>query len=255
MKKFLSLLLALILVFSMFTLASCDQNDKDDDDDETVETLDGKTPEELYALSQTKLKEATSYTVTATQVITMSVEDETMTMNQEVISKLDGDNSYVKSTNDMTSDANMEAWYVDGIVYASMMGVKAKAYVDKEEFMQKYMGKDPSESTLLDIPESWFEDIEFEKDGKSWALKFTVKGEEYTKYFANVGLGGTINGNVKHQVFFDSNGNLEKITTVFDMTIQGIDAHCVSTSTVTIGSVTINPPADADSYIQTQLPR
>ena len=257
MKKFLSLLLALVLVCTMFSLVSCDQSDKDrdkdKDDEKTVETLNGKTPEELYLAAQETLKIAPSYSVESTQVITMSYQGESMVMNQAVFNKINGDDSYVKTSNDMDSSMSMEAWYVDGVVYAAMNGMKVKANVDKEEFMQQYMGKDPSESTLLDIPESWFEDIKFEKSGDAWVLNFVVSGEEYSQYFENIGLGGEISGNVKHKVYFDKNGNLEKVDTTFDMSVQGIDAHCVSTSIITIETVTITPPADADSYQWTQL--
>ncbi len=246
MKKIISLLLALVL--STLVLVSCG------DSDNGVATLDGKTPEELYELSQQSLAAATSYTVNATQVITMSAGGQSMTINQVVISEINGDEAHLKATNDMESSMNMEVWYVDGIVYSSMFGIKAKAEVDKEAFMEEYMDKDPSESTLLDIPESWYKNIKFQKTGDDWYIKFVISGEKYTEYFAEAGLGGTITGDVTHKVFFDDDGNLEKITTSFDLDMQGISAHCDSISTVTIGNVTITAPADADSYQAVDIP-
>ncbi|MBQ7778943.1 MAG: hypothetical protein IJ404_00465 [Clostridia bacterium] len=250
MKKLLLILLALTLAFSSFSLVSCDK----EDGKKFIETLKGKTPEEIYELSRTKLKDATSYSVTASQVITMTANGQTLTMNQSVISKINGDNSYVKMTNDYTSSANMEAWYVDGIVYSSMAGVKAKAEISKEKFMEEYMNTDPSESTLLDIPESWFADIKFEADGKGWALNFVVDGEKWSEVLGNVGLGGTISGNVNYKLHFDDDGNIEKLTTTFDMTVSGVKASCVSESIIKIENVTITPPEDADSYQTVVLP-
>ena len=100
MKKIISLLLALVL--STLVLVSCG------DSDNGVATLDGKTPEELYELSQQSLAAATSYTVNATQVITMSAGGQSMTMNQVVISEINGDEAHLKATNDMESSMNME---------------------------------------------------------------------------------------------------------------------------------------------------
>ena len=242
------------MLFSVFALVSCNSSDDDDGSKKTVEKLAGKTPEELYELSRTKLAEATSYSVDSTQVITMTAGTESMTMNQSVISKIDGNNSYIKTNNDMESLANIEVWYIDGMLYGSLYGQKIKAEMDKEAFMQEYMDTDPSESTLLDIPESWFENIKFEKDGDSWVLKFVVSGAKYTEVFENVGFGGEISGNVKYNLYFDNEGNIQKMTTVFDMTMDGIQAHCDSVSYITIEQVTITPPEDADSYQLTVMP-
>ena len=52
------------MVFSVFALVSCDSSDDDGSSDskKTVEKLAGKTPEELYELSRTKLAEANADT-------------------------------------------------------------------------------------------------------------------------------------------------------------------------------------------------
>ena len=247
MKKILTLVLCIALLASMLSLVSCS-------DENTADTLAGKTPEELYEASQVQLREASSYTVVANQDIIMSVGDQSMTMKQLVESKINGDNSYVKTQNDFDSSLNMEAWYVDGTVYANAFGQKLKANITKAEYMEQYMNADPSESTLLDIPESWFENIKFEKDGEGWVLNFVVSGEKYTETFANVGMqGAVISGEVSHKVFFDADGNLVKVVTSFDMTVSGVSAHCDSISTVTIGEVAISAPADASTYQEVSL--
>ena len=255
MKKIISLLLALTLAFSMLALVSCNSSDDDSNGGgKTVEKLAGKTPEELYELSRTKLAAATSYSVDSQQVITMSSAGESMTMNQTVVTKVNGNDSYMKSNNDTESSANMEVWYVDGMIYSSMLGMKIKAEMDKDAYMEEYMGTDPSETTLLDIPESWFENIKFEKEGDKWVLKFVVSGAKYTEVFENVGLGGEITGDVIYKLYFDGEGNIEKMSTVFDMTMMGIQAHCDSVSYIKLENVTITPPADADSYQLTTMP-
>lgn len=254
MKKIISLLLALTLVFSLLALTSCKKGD-DDDNSNTVATLAGKTPEQLYELSKTKLKEATSYSVNASQVITMQLDGEDMTMNQTVISTVNGDNSYSKVTSDEMGELlNMEVWYVDGMLYSSMTGAKVKAPIDKDTYMEEYMGTDPKEDTLLDIPTSWFADVKFEKEGDKWVLNFLISGEKYNEMFDNLDLGGDIVGDVVYKIYFDADGNIEKMITTFDMTTMGVKAHCDSVAYITIGNVTVNPPADADSYILTTMP-
>ena len=255
MKKILSLLMALTLVISMFALASCDNNDdgNPDVDAEGLETLNGKTPEQIYGASMEAIKLADEYEIVSNQVIKMGYEGESFTMNQRVVSKIDGDNSYSKITDDM-SNQESETWYVDGVVYAKEGNNKIKTNLDKEEYMQQYMGKDPTESTLLDIPESWFKDIRFfEKDGL-YTMEFVISAEEYNELFANLGLGvASVNDDVVYTVYFDKGGNLSKIITEFTINVQGFSADCVSTSDVTLTDVTVTAPADADSYTYVEL--
>ena len=247
MKKIFTLLLCVALLASMLSLVSCQQDI--DDGPKYSETLNGKTPEELYEFSQEKLKQATSYSVQTTQVIEMTYGGESYTMNQTVESKVNGDNSYSKSNNDMDSMASFESWYVDGICYTKMYGYKFKTAISKDEYMEEYMEVDPSESTLLDIPESWFENVKFEKVGNDNVLKFVVSGDKYTELFGNLGLGSiTIVGNVDYSIYFDDAGNLNKLVSIFDMMVEGVSAHCESVSIITIGAVTITPPPDASSY-------
>jgi len=251
MKKIISLALTLVLMFSVFALVSCNGGDNTDDtlNAQTAETLAGKTPEQLYEASQEKLKEATEYSITTTQVITMSG----MTMNQTVINKISGDNCYVKMTNDTTPMTNMEVWYVNGMMYMNLYNGKIKGEYDKEQYMQEYMGKDPSESTLLDIPESWYKDIQFKKDGDAWMLEFVISAEKYNELFENIDLGGSIAGDVVYKLYFDTEGNMDKLTTSFDMTVQGVSAHCDQVSNIVVENVTVTAPADADSYQTTTL--
>lgn len=255
MKKILSLLMILTLVISMFALASCDNNGdgNPDVDAEGLETLNGKTPEQIYEASMDALKLADEYEIVTNQVIKMGFEGQSFTMNQSVVSKIDGDNSYSKITDDM-SNQESETWYVDGVVYSKEGNNKVKTNLDKEEYMQQYMGKDPSESTLLDIPESWFKDIRFfEKDGL-YTMEFVISAEEYNELFANLGLGmASVNDDVVYVVYFDKDGNLSKIITEFTINVQGVSADCVSTSNVTLTDVTITAPADADSYTYVEL--
>ncbi len=255
MKKLLALILCIVL--SVFAFASCNGNDTDGTGG--VETLVGKTPEQLYEFSQEKLADATSYSVKATMDFVVRSTDptqtETFTMAISSESKINGEDVYMNVYNDIEPSANMEVWYVDGVIYANSGGVKGKATVDMDAFKQQYMNIEPSESTLLDIPQSWFEDIKFEKDGDSWVLNFVVSGEKYTQVYENIGLpGATIMGDVSYKMYFDNDGNIQKLVASLDMSIgETATAHAESVSIITIGEVEITAPADADSYIETNI--
>lgn len=275
MKRIFAMLLSVVLVFSLAFMTSCG-DDGNDGADGSLERLVGKTPEELYDASVEALSMAGSYEVTTENDIIMDMsvsgQEVFVVMKQSATSKINGDDTYMKSTS--TSEmitmgqitplgdvAPMEVWYVDGICYSYMMGVKAKAAVDKEQFAQEYMGKDPKESTLLDLPESWFKDIKFDLADDGYVLNMVVSGEEYTQFIGNVyeelGYDLAIDGDVDYKIFFDKDGNLTKITADFNMiyNIQGTSgtAKCNSVSKVSMKDVTVEAPANADEFQEVEL--
>ena len=192
MKKLLALLLCLLLVCSAFVLASCDATDKADDDknessnsdtssdkkdDSSKEpsTLNGKTAEELYALALEKVAGLTNFEMTATQVIEMTYEGDTITMNQIVINKMNGQDCYMKMENDMSPDANMEMWYVDEWMYVITEGVQNKANITWEEMQETYMPEGATaEGALMNIPEAWFKDVKFEQEGDAYYVNYPI---------------------------------------------------------------------------------
>ena len=248
MKKVLVLVLCMLLCMSMF-LVGCSK-------EETVENLEklaGKTPEELYDAAVEALKSADGFEAVSTQKIVMSAQGQKMTMNQEVLSKQNGYDMYFKSENDMAPTAEMEVTYVDGVYYLVQNGKKVKKEISHEEMdqlvSQIYGSGSVADQTLLNIPESWFEDISFEKDGSSYTLTFIVAAEKYTEMVSNAGLpGATFTSDVEYVVYFDADGNLEKTVATFSFEVSGVKCDAVSTSIITIGNVEITAPADADSY-------
>ena len=260
MKKLLSVLFVFTLLVSTLALASCDGGSSGGGSGRKneVEELNGKTPEEIYEAAAEALAEAPSYEVVSSQVIEMTAtyegETETMEMVQEVVTRVNGDNTYSKIVSENPyANTSMEAWYVDGVVYANSDGTKVKTNLTKEEYMEQYMNADPSESTLLDIPKSWFEDIKFEEDDGEYSVEFVISEEKYNELLGNLGLDiVAIDGDVEYTVYFDEDGNLTHILTEFDMDVSamgvGVEAHCVSTSVIKMSDVKVTAPADADSY-------
>ena len=277
MKKIFALLLTVVLAFSLVFMTSCSGEGATENGTTGLETLAGKTPEQLYDASVEALAMAGSFEVTTESEIIMEMNVSGIQVDvitkQWATSKINGDDSYMKSGSTSTmmyqdqivpmGDLNpMEVWHVDGICYAISNEGKIKGELDKEKFMQDYMGKDPQESTLLNLPESWFNDIKFEAaEEGTYVLNMSVSGEEYTEYFGNVfdGLGYdfTIGDDVIYKIYFDSEGNLTKYTAEFTMSyvINGVagTADCTSVSYVDIKDVAIEAPENADSFQTVQF--
>ncbi|MBO5938532.1 MAG: hypothetical protein J6Q82_03425 [Clostridia bacterium] len=271
MKRILSILLCLILIGSMLTLASCDETTVPSNDETTentddsnnpsssggktpkegVDVLNGKTPKELYEAAIEKVSAMTNYELITNQVIDMTYQNQSLpTVNQVVISKLNGQEQYVKSTNDADASANMEIWYVNDWLYTTMGGSSVKANITWQQMQDNFMPEGASGSGLLmNIPESWFKNIRFEKDGELYFIEFTVSGEDYLKYMQSTALGDMIKDatDVTYIVYFDANGELGDIITKCDYVVTEsgytINCHLESTSTLSnVGNVTITAP-------------
>lgn len=262
MKKLLSLLLCLILVCSVFVLASCDATDNDNDDNnepsnsdtnsdkkDDLSTLNGKTAEELYDAAIAKVAGLTNFEMTATQVITLTYEEDgdSFTMNQSIVSKMNGQDCYMKAENDSAPESNMEMWYVDEWMYVITNGVQNKANITWEDMQEKYMPEGANaEGALMNIPKEWFKDVKFEQEGNAYYLEFIVSGEEYLTYMSSTSLGAYLDGvdDVSYKVYFDKDGNLGDIVTEFEFVVEGFRCHALSTSKIAnVGTTVIDTPS------------
>ena len=252
MKKLLALLMCAIIVCSCFMFTACEKTEDEIKDaiekEETFKTLSGKTPEELYADASELMKNATNFTMTSTQDITMKYQGETMTMTQVIIQKIDGENEYYKMSG--VEGADSEGWYVDGVIYTEMNGTKAKATLSKKDYYEKFLGSSEEDSKILNIPESWFKDIVFKKSGDEYYIKFSISGEEYTKLFAKLNLQVGLDDTVDYKVYFNKEGKLLRMETDFDMTVQGISASTKTKSVFSdVGTTApIVAPTNPESY-------
>lgn len=270
MKKFLAILMCATLLLSCLMLSACDAEDilKDviDETDESGEfvldetdengnlkTLGGKLPKELYKDAFELLNSATNFTMTAKQLISMEIEGEKIEVVQTVFQKIDGDNSYFKSSG--VEGAEMEGWYVDGVVYAQRNGEKVKTEISKEDYYKNFLGSDANEDKVFDIPESWFVDITIKPDGDEYYIAFTVSGAEYSELFKKTDLNASLAENVDYKVYFDKDGKILRMETDFSMEIEGVVANTHSESIFeNVGTTQkITAPADADSYTKVEL--
>lgn len=256
MKKILALVLCVLMLCSCFMLTACEDVEdeiKDMIKDETdangnLKTLGGKTPKQLYADASALINKATNFTFTATQDISMEVAGQKMDVKQTVVQKLVGDDSYYKISG--VEGAESEGWYVDGVIYTTMGGVKAKATLSKKDYYEKFLGSSEEESKMFDIPESWFTDIVIKQEGAEYYIQFSVSGEEYSKLMQKADLDVKFAENVDYKVYFDKDGKILRMETDFDMVTEGVKASTHSESIFSDVGTTkaITAPEGADSY-------
>lgn len=248
MKKFLSLMLCIIMIAATFSLVACNGG-------EDLTKLNGKTAEQLYNEALDKVKGLTNFELDATATISMELNNQTQTIDVKTVSKMDGQNVYVKVDNDMDASANMEAWYVDEVFYGEAAGQKFKAEITYEDYVEKYMPEGATaEGALMQIPEAWFKDTKFIKtsDGMYY-IEFVVSGEDYLTYMQNSALGSMLSNiaidDISYKVYFDKDANLGDIVTEFSMTEQGVKMTATAVSKISnIGTTTITVPEEANSW-------
>ncbi|MBQ8288164.1 MAG: hypothetical protein IJX76_05260 [Clostridia bacterium] len=260
MKKRISMILSVILALSLFTVSmtSCDEDGNSSKDDDGV-TLNGKSPEEAYNDALEAINNTDNYEMTSKQDIDIEMTYSGQTMNQEqkqtIQQKKNGDDIYVKVGG---ASLEQETWYVDGVLYTISGDTKAKAELSLEEFTEQMMGE--SSNNLLNIPESWFKDVEFKTEDGQKTLEFKIDGNEYLELVGNMldSLGASADdmdiSEVVYTVYFTDDGAIEKIVTVFSasFSIQGVEAtaNYNTVTTISIGTAgEITAPADGDSYI------
>ena len=254
MKKRISLLLTAVLSLSLLagSMTACS------DDLQQSPTLDGKTPAEAYAASLEAINTAADYEMNSVQDIKMKITANGETTNQNthqnIIQQVKGENAYCKISSDYL---DIEAWYVDGVLYSSAMDFKYKVTMSLDEYMEQMQSS--GAASLMELPEKLFKDQKFVTEDGKQCLKFVIKGEEYLGLVDNAlgSLGDTVDemkiGDVSYTVYFNDKGEIDSIVTDFSasFTMQGVEASAEyhTVSTVSIGGVgEIIAPADADSY-------
>lgn len=238
---------------------SGDNNASDDNEQSYAEkgdtpTINGQTASELYTQAMDKLDLcAHNYQSTAVIDMLMTYNGQTAKKSMTFLShECDGNvHTNVWGDRDLTGGLASEAWYVDGWLYQIRDGQKIKVEMSMQDYLDKYYNAQEGEERLMNIPESWLEDVGFFSTEKGGYIRVVLKGEEMLEALNRVGLGasGEIS-NVTYDIHFNHDGELTHVQTAYDMTIEGI--YCDVTSTTTydyLGNAPqVEAPADADSF-------
>lgn len=266
MKKLLALLLCLAMAMSLVVLVACDNettgssteptagnstdssNNTDNSDNNSNDNTDDNTIEQIYNNAISKLRGLTNYCFTTEQVITSLGN----VINQTVVAKQDGQNSYAKATNDLSPADEFEIWYVDEVYYAITADGSYKANIPYATYLEKYVvpGSTGSDA-LMNIPFAWFEDIALEQSGDFYYMELVVSGEEYKAYMNSTALDGMIDNaeDVTYKVYFTAEGELDNVVTEFSFVVDGAKFDVVSKTTVSnLGTTQITAPSNIDSF-------
>ncbi len=271
LTKIIALLLALMMC--IIPLTSCDVLDQifggtdddggdngDDGGNENDDTkLNGKTAQQAYLEMCAAFNSSTNYTTSTVQDITMVIsimgQTQTQEQRQTIIAKLCGEDQYMKTE---APSNNMEIYYVDGVMYTTTEGVKAKATISLDAYMEHYGMGNTAETMFPEFSAETLEDLVFKKSGEYYTVDFSMTGTEYVAIVGDMfsdSLGGEVEyRTVEYKLYFDADGVLKKYDCTLDYSIEisgvTVDATAVSVSEVTLGNVTeILPPDDASSYI------
>lgn len=259
------------------TTAKGDDSTKDD---KVVEQLNGMTPYEVYTEFSEKLVQLSSNcTIIATSnvdsVIAVSGQSFISTTDIEIVGKTCGDNSYSKTTTTTSISGTgstttvMETWYVDGVLYMiNDMGdgnvQKLKMTITKEQASTVVYGdKEEGEGTIIDIPESWFNDVSFEKqkDG-NYIMNIDMSGSRMAQAIQRLGITtGELEISDIHYAFkVDKDGMIISSTGDYTMSLGGEEGGA-NYSASAVGAMEtkysdfgttkdIEVPEDADSYVE-----
>ncbi len=261
MKRIISILLCVLMLFSSMLFTSCLSADtttpqQDAVKNPTVETLNGQTPIELYSATVENIEKATG--IRFSTVLTMEVTTEgkePTVFNQSVIVSTDHQSIYVQTASERHPETNAEIWFVGDTLYMTGIGGSFKQPLSLEEYYAKYApdGSDPA-TILLDCPEAWFKDAEFTKeDLDSYYLEFELSGKEYWNKIKDGMMTSEIMSmavkNVDYKVYFDEEGNLKEIVTEFEISFGHITTKYISTTKVELNAeVEISAPEGSDAW-------
>lgn len=247
--------------------------------DKVVEQLNGMTPYEVYSEFSEKLVQLSS---NCTIITTSSVESSIMmageaylsTTDIEIIGATNGDNNYSKTTTVTTLMGNsattvMETWYVDGILYMiNDQGdgdvKKLKMEITKEQANHVVYGdKKEGEGTIIEIPESWFNDVSFEKQkDNTYIMNIDMSGSRMAQAIKRLGIAtGELEISDIHYAFkVDKDGMILAAIGDYTMGLSGNESGS-QYSAYAVGAMEakysnfgtteeITAPKDAESYLE-----
>lgn len=243
-----------------------------DIEQDVLETLNNQTPFEVYSSFGTKLEAVTgnctvtsaSKTVTTMVIMNQSIDAVT---DVNMVVKTNGKNMYSKSsTSTSASGANietvMETWYVDGVIYTSNGNQKLKLEITEDEARELVYGDAAGENSIMDIPESWFDGVCFErqKDG-NFVMKINMSGDRMEEAIDRLGLSAEVGleiSDIKYEYKLDKTGMILGCEAKYTMSMSDASENSLYTgsaegtiSTTYSGMGTtekITAPADADAY-------
>jgi peptidyl-prolyl cis-trans isomerase B (cyclophilin B) len=237
------------------SLVSCDATVEDEpsaedqgadaigDNSGKLATLSGKTPIEAYRAAEAFIASIDNYEIKMTY-------NSHMEYNGSVVDGLSESNFKVNKDQLYYSYAEngkivREQWYTDNFFFKNTVNVKEKFEMTFAEYKSNN-GMPTDDGMLIELEDSAFEGVLFEKTDDGYALAFEISVEDYKKY-----SGVALQKPAGYTVYFDADANM---TRMFMSTTQLVYGMFTVSGDMNIyvenvgGVGTISAPDDADSY-------
>lgn len=249
MKKFISLLITLLLITSLF--AGC-------------QLVPGSNAYKIYNTVQDSLGGMTSIDMDLEAKCSINVDGEVMPVNmtgnikQVMKSETDIDMEMIMSTQSSGETVDIKAYYTDGSYYTEVMGQKIKMPMDLEEATKQ------ANTTMPEFPVDAVKDSVVTKTDNGKLVSFTID-YTYLKDYLESSVSGMLSSigspddfefsfnDVKFDIFVDKDNNFDSMNMIFDMTMvaEGQEVTMEYDMLLKLNSfndVVINFPADLDTY-------
>ena len=259
MKKTISLLLAALLALSAITvsMASCERNNPADTTaDDTPKEL---TPKEIYEAAVKKFDEANNYAVTYNHSNRLREGKgklwETY-LYEDVTEHRDGDNVHC---NISQNGQKTELSHIDGVMYMTQSGVKAKATMTVDEFVAYFQYERPD--VVEKLSDSAYEKMTVAQEGDITVMRFDLSDAEMRSMagdLRNFLQLGAASDSAKfkygtYTVRFNQEGYIIQTEWDFDMTVvhaqKMYECNARAKANISYSAAPLTPPHGGGNYV------
>lgn len=284
MKKFLCLVMGILIVFSSILFVACDLGSEKESESEietgdvetgsesgSVETTDSETTEEnndgvtvvdniagmtaYEAFAAYLAADYTNYTLVSTTVSTSEYGESKIKSTAIATIEVDGENAHLKVVSPDTPYASSECWYLEGYLYTNYDGDKYKEEYAVEEFFEYDLSSYAPDYSDFGITEESFNGVAIEKNKDGEYRVFL----DLTEALADVleeEMGedeGVTSYVVTLELVFNKDGSMKSTYANFEATgetdgMQVSMKNAWSAEISNIGTTTVAYPDDLESY-------
>ena len=273
MKRFLCLIMGILLIMSSVLFVGCDNDNGDTETkqsetasptltetetqaSEEIETLEdgsivvedvaGKSAYQAYLDSSDA--DITNYTekITTLAVTEYGASKTVSTVNADLY--VDGELTYMVTSSPDTPFMSSEMWYADGYLYVNSNGEKYKEEMSYEDFVFMYLSESLDDT---DLSEEHFNDAIISKDTDGNYSVIIDLSESLSDIYFEEEDAGTYT--ITYEMIYDMDGELKCTVVSYEATME-MDGVTVCTSNISsteisaIGTTEVTLPEDIDSY-------
>lgn len=284
MKKFLCLVMGILIVFSSMLFVACDLGTEKESETEvptggvetgseteSVETTDSETTEEnddgvtvVDNISGMTAYEAyvaylaanpANYTLVSTTVSTSEYGESKIKSTAIATIEVDGENAHLKVVSPDTPYASSECWYLEGYLYTNYDGDKYKEEYAIEEFFEYDLSAYAPDYSDFGITEESFNGVAIEqnKDGEYRVFLDLTEALAGVLEEEMAGEEGVSSYVVTIEFIYNKDGSMKSTNAYFEATgeTEGMQVsmkNAWSAEISNVGTTAITYPEDLESY-------